>query len=220
VEKLVRAGLQVMAGFIVGFDADDETIFERQHEFISRSPISMAMIGLLTALPSTQLWRRLAAEDRLLNESEGDAAYHPNFVTRLPAATLVSGYGRLLADLYEPRAYFRRALRTLELQRNLPAPKYRRPFSFSVAAVARSLWKQGVRGSYRRAYWAFLARALRTAPHRVAHAMALAIHAEHFIRYTFEDVLPRLTEPAPQRAPLAAEPLVQIRRRDSERVSS
>jgi radical SAM superfamily enzyme YgiQ (UPF0313 family) len=214
VEKLVRAGLQVMAGFIVGFDADDETIFERQHEFISRSPISMAMVGLLTALPSTQLWRRLAAEDRLLHDSEGDAAYHPNFVTRLPAATLVSGYGRLLASLYEPRAYFRRALRTLELQRDLPPPKYRRPLRYSVAAVARSVWKQGVRSGYRRDYWTFLARALRTAPRRVAHAMALAIHAEHFIRYTFEDVLPRLDEGAPERAPLAAQPLVQIRRRE------
>jgi radical SAM superfamily enzyme YgiQ (UPF0313 family) len=213
VEKLVRAGLQVMAGFIVGFDADDETIFERQHEFISRSPISMAMVGLLTALPSTQLWRRLLAEGRLLDEGEGDAAYRPNFVTRLPAAALVAGYGRLLAALYEPDAYFRRALRTLELQRDLPAPKYRRPLGFSVAAVVRSLWTQGVRGAYRRAYWRFLARALRTAPRHVPHAMALAIHAEHFIRYTFEDVLPRLAAQETPRAPIAAEPLVQIRRR-------
>jgi radical SAM superfamily enzyme YgiQ (UPF0313 family) len=208
VEKLVRAGLEVMAGFIVGFDADDETIFERQLEFISRSPISMAMVGLLTALPSTQLWRRLAAEGRLLHEGEGDAAYHPNFVTRLPAATLVEGYGRLLAALYEPRAYFRRALRTLELQRDLPPPKYRRPLRYSAAAVARSVWRQGVRSGYRRAYWAFLARALCTSPRRVARAMSLAIHAEHFIRYTFEDVLPRLTEPPPLREPLVAEPLV------------
>ena len=213
-KKLVSAGLEVMAGFIVGFDADDETIFERQHEFISRSPISMAMVGVLTALPSTQLWRRLAAEGRLLHEGEGDAAYRPNFVTRMPAAALVSGYGRLVAALYEPRAYFRRALRTLELQRDLPSPRYRRSLKFSVAAVARSLWRQGVRSSYRRAYWAFLARALRTAPRRIARTMALAIHAEHFIRYTFEDVLPRLSERAPLRAQLAAEPLVQIRRRE------
>jgi radical SAM superfamily enzyme YgiQ (UPF0313 family) len=214
VEKLVRAGLEVMAGFIVGFDADDETIFDRQLEFISRSPISMAMVGVLTALPSTQLWRRLAAEGRLLHEGEGDAAYHPNFVTRMPAATLVSGYAKLLAALYEPRSYFRRALRTLELQRDLPSGRYRRPLRFSVAAVARSLWRQGLRSPYRRAYWSFLVRALRTAPRQVARAMALAIHAEHFIRYTFEDVLPRLSEPAPLRAPFPAEPLVRIRRRE------
>jgi radical SAM superfamily enzyme YgiQ (UPF0313 family) len=215
VEKLVRAGLEVMAGFIVGFDADDESIFERQYEFISRSPISMAMVGLLTALPSTQLWRRLAAEGRLLHEGEGDAAYHPNFVTRLPADALVAGYGRLLAALYEPSAYFRRALRSLELQRDLPAPRYRRPVRFSIAAVARSLWRQGARSPYRRAYWKFLARALRTAPRRLSRAMALAIHAEHFIRYTFEDVLPRLSEPMPLRPMLPSTPLLQIRRREA-----
>jgi hypothetical protein len=153
-----------------------------------------------------------------LHQGEGDAAYHPNFVTRLPAATLIAGYGRLLASLYEPGAYYRRALRTLELQRDLPSPKYRRPLGFSVAAVARSIWRQGVRGGYRRDYWTFLARALRTAPRRIAHAMAMAIHAEHFIRYTFEDVLPRVSAEPPQRAPLVAEPLVQIRRREPQGV--
>jgi PAS domain S-box-containing protein len=217
VEKLVRAGLEVMAGFIVGFDADDETIFERQHEFISRSPITMAMIGILTALPGTQLWRRLAAEGRLLDGGEGDAAYRPNFVTRLPEATLVSGYGSLLARLYEPRAYFERALRQLRLQREAPAAKYRRPLGYALAAVARSLWKQGVRSGYRLDYWRFLAQAAREAPRRFHRAVALAIHAEHFIRYTREDILPRLEAPrrrlAPQRAASPADvPLFQITR--------
>lgn len=201
VEKLVRAGLEVMAGFIVGFDADDETIFERQHEFIARSPITMAMIGILTALPGTQLWRRLAAEGRLLDGGEGDAAYRPNFVTRLPEPTLVSGYGRLLARLYEPRAYFDRALRQLELQREVPASKYGRPLGYALAALARSVWKQGVRSAYRRDYWRFLAQAARVAPRRFHRAVALAIHAEHFIRYTREDILPRLEAPRPRRAP-------------------
>ena len=220
VEKLVSAGLEVMAGFIVGFDADDETIFERQERFISRSPISMAMVGILTALPSTQLWRRLAAEGRLLSDSHGDAAYRPNFQTRLPVATVVSGYARLLAALYEPRAYFRRALRSLELQRDLPARRHRRPVWFSVAAVARSIWRQGLRGRYRRAYWGFLIRAARTSPRHVARAMALAIHAEHFIRYTFEDILPRLDAAADAPAPLPAGPLVQIRRRERASMKS
>jgi radical SAM superfamily enzyme YgiQ (UPF0313 family) len=214
VEKLVRSGLEVMAGFIVGFDADDETIFERQHEFISRSPISMAMIGILTALPGTQLWRRLAAEGRLHGESKGDAAYRPNFATRLPETVLVDGYRRLLAAVYEPRAYFDRALRALSLQRHLPPPPHRRSFSYSVGALARSLWRQGVRGRYRKEYWRFLARAVLTAPRHFARAVALAIHGEHMLRYTFEEVLPRLAEPTPFPQPVpAAEPLVPLRRR-------
>jgi radical SAM superfamily enzyme YgiQ (UPF0313 family) len=215
VEKLVRSGLQVMAGFIVGFDADDETIFERQYQFISRSPISMAMIGILTALPGTQLWRRLASEGRLHGDSEGDAAYRPNFATRLPEALLIEGYRRLLTRVYEPRAYFDRALRTLSLQRHLRQPPQRRSLRYSVGALVRSLWRQGIRGRYRTAYWHFLARAALTAPRHFAGAVALAIHGEHMIRYTFEEVLPRLADPVPAR-PLApvAERLVPLRRTD------
>jgi radical SAM superfamily enzyme YgiQ (UPF0313 family) len=213
VEKLVSAGLEVMAGFIVGFDADDETIFDRQAEFIASSPISMAMIGILTALPGTQLWRRLAAEGRLSGHSEGDAAYRPNFATRLPEATLVEGYRRLLSQVYEPRAYFDRCLRALALQRHLPLPRQHRSLGYSVRALLRSLWRQGVRGSYRAAYWRFLFRAALTAPLHFGRAIASAIHGEHMIRYTFEDILPRLEQAAP--LPLLApppEPLVEIRR--------
>jgi radical SAM superfamily enzyme YgiQ (UPF0313 family) len=210
VQKLVKSGLEVMAGFIVGFDADDETIFERQHEFISRSPISMAMVGILTALPDTQLWRRLSAEGRLYGDSEGDAAYRPNFATRLPEATLVEGYGRLLARLYEPDAYFERASRSLWLQRHCRPPRFRRSLRYSAAALVRSLWRQGVRARYRGAYWRFLARAALTVPRRFPAAVALAIHGEHMIRYTFEDVLPRIAEPAPhERVPRS---LVRLRR--------
>jgi radical SAM superfamily enzyme YgiQ (UPF0313 family) len=215
VEKLVRAGLDVMAGFIVGFDADDETIFERQREFIARSPIGMAMVGILTALPGTQLWRRLEAEGRLHGDAEGDAAYRPNFDTRIPEAKLVEGYGRLLASLYEPQAYFQRAFRTVELQRDLPPPRYRRSLAYSLRVLFWSIWQQGVRSSYRGIYWRFLLRAALRAPRRFAHAFALAVHAEHMIRYTFEDVLPRVAAPAPprvrRRAPVV-ETVVPLRR--------
>jgi radical SAM superfamily enzyme YgiQ (UPF0313 family) len=215
IEKLVRAGLEVMAGFIVGFDADDETIFERQREFIARSPVSMAMIGILTALPGTQLWRRLAAEGRLHGDAEGDAAYLPNFETRMPEKTLVEGYGRLLASLYEPKAYFARALQAIALQRHLPAPRYRRSLRYSLRVLFGSIWRQGVRGRYRDVYWRFLLRAALIAPQRFARAFALAVHGEHMIRYTFEDVLPRVTatlpHPSPRRAPVA-EAIVPLRR--------
>ncbi|HZO14218.1 MAG TPA: cobalamin-dependent protein, partial [Polyangiaceae bacterium] len=89
VDKLTRRGLTVMAGFIVGFDSDGEGIFDVQRDFLARSPIPMALIGILTALPSTQLWRRLAREGRLYSQGVGDTAYRPNFVTKLPERTLV-----------------------------------------------------------------------------------------------------------------------------------
>jgi len=65
-------GLMVMGGFIVGFDQDNENIFERQIRFIQQTGIAVAMVGILTALPKTRLWQRLKSENRLLEESTGD----------------------------------------------------------------------------------------------------------------------------------------------------
>jgi radical SAM superfamily enzyme YgiQ (UPF0313 family) len=217
VDKLTRRGLEVYGGFIVGFDADDESVFDLQFDFIDRSPIAKAMVGILTALPSTQLWRRLAREGRLFGDSVGDTAYRPNFATRLPEDTLVSGYASLLSRLYAPEAFFRRAFRYLELSRDAPRSPFSRPFWHSAGVGLRSIWYQGVRASYRREYWRFLARVLRTMPDQWMRAMAAAIPAQHMIRYTFEDILPRLAAPAPARAPVAppaeSEGLVTIGRR-------
>jgi radical SAM superfamily enzyme YgiQ (UPF0313 family) len=220
VEKITRNGLQVMAGFIVGFDADadDEDIFERQHEFIAGSPIPMAMVGILTALPGTQLWRRLAREGRLLREAVGDNTYRPNFVTRMPEDRLVEGYGRLLARLYEPKAYFDRALHLLRLMHGVRQNPYRRPLGNKLGTFARSLWRQGVWSSYRREYWRFLMRALILGRWAFVRGVALAVVAEHMIRYTYEDVLPRIAEAATDRArvplpPVEDVPVVPLRRR-------
>jgi len=72
VKKIQSYGMEVMAGFIVGFDNDPEDIFERQIDFIRKSAIPLAMVGLLNALPDTQLWKRLEREGRLLGEASGN----------------------------------------------------------------------------------------------------------------------------------------------------
>ena len=79
VEKLTRKGLEVMAGFIVGFDADDAGIFERQFTFIQNSPIPLAMVVILSALPGSQLWRRLEKEGRLVEDWSGENFGRANF---------------------------------------------------------------------------------------------------------------------------------------------
>ncbi len=92
VEKLTSKGLEVMAGFIVGFDADDEGIFERQLTFIQNSPIPFAMVGILSALPGSQLWRRLEKESRLVEDWSGENFGRTNFRTRIARTHLI---GRL-----------------------------------------------------------------------------------------------------------------------------
>ncbi len=191
VEKLVRGGLDVSAGFIVGFDSDDADAIERSRKWIRASYIPQAMVGILGALPGTQLERRLAKEGRLIERSTGETFGRTNFRTRMDEVELLQSYGKLLADVYSPSAYFERVNRALELRPRGKAPMTL-PWRYAVRCVLASLWHQGVTGSYRLAYWRFLARALVRTPRRLARALSLAISGEHLIRYTREDVMPRL----------------------------
>jgi radical SAM superfamily enzyme YgiQ (UPF0313 family) len=220
VEKLVRSGLEVTAGFIMGFDADDADALDRQREWILRSPIPQAMLGLLTALPGTQLERRLRREGRLRESSSGETFARPNFETKLPESTLLQTYRNALAQIYQPEEYFARCLRSLSLRPN-PSVGLGLPLGYALRCFARSLWKQGVRGSYRRAYWKFLLQVLRRAPRRFARAISLAVAGEHMIRYTRESVLPRLAAAlddverenafaATERLPVACDEVVEV----------
>jgi hypothetical protein len=116
IEKIQRAGIEVMGGFILGFDTDTEDVFDRQLDFIRDNGIVQSMVGLLTAMPHTDLYKRLEREGRLLEENpcrgdNVDAAL--NFIPRMPAKQLIEGYRRLIAETYAPRNYFARALTLL-----------------------------------------------------------------------------------------------------------
>src|SRR5215468_6035042 len=115
VRKIQSYGMEVMAGFIVGFDNDPEDIFQRQIDFIRESAIPLAMVGLLTALPDTQLWKRLEREGRLLGEDAtgNNTVCTFNFKTRLDPAFLVLGYQRIMRTIYGPREYYARVLDSL-----------------------------------------------------------------------------------------------------------
>jgi len=191
VDKLTRAGLEVMAGFIVGFDSDDASAFEAQRAFLDQTPIPLAMVGILTALPDTQLWRRLQAEGRLRDHSDGDAFARTNFDTRLDEETLLRGYADLLAYLYSPAGYLRRCQTYLDLA---PEPMTMALREGSVRIFLRAIWRLGVLSPNRRVFWSLLARAARRSRKQIPWAVEKAIQAEHFFRYTREDVLPRLQQ--------------------------
>ncbi len=109
VRTIQRAGLQVQGGFIVGFDHDSITVFDRMTEFIQRSGIVTAMVGLLNAPRGTRLYQRLEAEGRLLREMTGDNTdCSQNFVPRMNPAALLRGYQRVVQSIYSPAAYYQR----------------------------------------------------------------------------------------------------------------
>ena len=111
VRKIQNHGMEVMGGFIVGFDNDPDDIFERQIKFIRESRDSMAMVGMLNALPDTQLWKRLEKEGRLLGDdaSGNNTVATLNFIPKMDAETLIAGYKDHADDLQAERVLSPRA---------------------------------------------------------------------------------------------------------------
>jgi radical SAM superfamily enzyme YgiQ (UPF0313 family) len=185
VKKIQRYGIEVMAGFIVGFDSDPDDIFEQQINFIRESAIPLAMVGLLTALPDTQLWRRLKREGRLLAESDGDnLSCALNFVPKMNAARLVEGYQRILKTIYQPSEYYRRALECLKrVPQDGPAPQQYGLLSGALS-LARLAFRLGVLDCERREFWRFFRRAAAEHREKFAESMRLAAMGYHFRKLT------------------------------------
>jgi radical SAM superfamily enzyme YgiQ (UPF0313 family) len=181
VKKIQNSGLEVMGGFIVGFDSDTVGIFDRQSSFIERSGIVTAMVGLLMALPETRLFSRLKQEDRIVHDSTGNNVDGVlNFVPRLDREYLVRGYCLLVKRLYAPDAYYRRILTFLREYR--PRGPSLRPTVRDCLALIRSFWVMGICTPGRRAYWKFVAKVMLFHRRLLHLAMTLAIMGHHFRR--------------------------------------
>ncbi len=188
IRVIQESGLWVLAGFIVGFDSDDESIFERQLEFIERTAIAWAMAGVLQAPPTTALFDRMKKEGRLIEGSQATSNFSPpNFRTMLPLPVLLRGLGNLLAGLYEAEPFFKRAFRSLEMWRPRATQRPPRlPLSYNLRVLFASMWRQGLRSSYRRAYWRFLWLMIRNwarQPAKMWLGFMVLLSAHHFVIY-------------------------------------
>jgi radical SAM superfamily enzyme YgiQ (UPF0313 family) len=181
VTSLQGYGFEVMGGFIVGFDNDSQDIFKRQFEFIQRSGVVTAMVGLLTALPQTRLYNRLMKEGRLVADATGnntDAVL--NFKPKLNREFLVNGYRDLVKRLYEPKAYYQR-IRTF-MQHHHPSGPRLRVSPADMKAFVKSFWLLGVWHRGRTQYWRFFWETLLLRPRQFRYAIELAIMGYHFRR--------------------------------------
>jgi radical SAM superfamily enzyme YgiQ (UPF0313 family) len=179
VRVIQKAGLEVMGGFIVGFDHDPLDIFRRQFEFIERCGVVTAMVGLLTALPQTRLYERLLREGRMLADSIGNnTSAVLNFVPRRSREQLLAGYRELMRSLYSPENYYRRVRAFLGTWQPR-GPGTRLAWS-DLRAFLRSLWALGLFQRGRRAYWRLFWGTLVTQPRKFHVAMELAILGHHF----------------------------------------
>ncbi|PYP89044.1 MAG: B12-binding domain-containing radical SAM protein [Blastocatellia bacterium AA13] len=186
VRKIQSYGMEVMAGFIVGFDHDPDDIFERQINFIRESAIPLAMVGLLNALPDTQLWRRLEKEGRLLGESAGDNTSDSlNFVPKMNPARLIEGYQSIMRTIYNSREYYERTLECLKrVIQEGPAPKRPQSLINDLAAVTRIALTLGVLDHERREFWRFITRAFSEHRDKLADSLRLAAMGYHFRKLT------------------------------------
>jgi len=185
------AGLWVLAGFIVGFDSDDETIFARQQAFIELTAIPWAMAGILMAPPTTALFDRMKREGRLIEDSQSIMQFGlPNFRTILPLPILLRGLSTLLEGLYQPDAFFERSYNSLKVWN--PKPTQKPPnlgMTYNLRCLFASIWCQGIRSSYRSSYWKFLYRMVSSfwrSPAKLWLGFTMLLSAHHFVLYSKE----------------------------------
>jgi radical SAM superfamily enzyme YgiQ (UPF0313 family) len=179
VKRIQRAGLQVQGGFIVGFDSDPPSIFQRQIDFIQKSGIVTAMVGLLQAPPGTRLYERLKREGRLQEGITGDNVDGTtNIIPRMNLDALRDGYKTVMEYIYSPAQYYQRVKTFL---REYRPPKIKaRLDAQRFLAFFRSILRLGILGKERFHYWKLLLWTLLRRPRLFSEAVTFAIYGYHF----------------------------------------
>jgi radical SAM superfamily enzyme YgiQ (UPF0313 family) len=178
VKRIQRAGLQVQGGFIVGFDSDTPSIFQRQIDFIQKSGIVTAMVGLLNAPPGTRLYSRLKQEGRLTGLISCNTDGTTNIIPRMDLNALKEGYKKIMGQIYSPKSYYERVRTFLK---EYKAPRTEIPLDFQrFLAFFRSSIRLGVFGKERFHYWKLLLWTLRKRPQLMPMAITFAIYGHHF----------------------------------------
>jgi len=200
VHTLQHHGFQVMGGFIVGFDSDTPSIFDRQIQFIQKSGIVTAMVGLLQAPLNTELHRRLQAEGRINttftgNNTDGTT----NIISMMDANILNTGYRHILDQIYSPKLFYQRIKNFLTEFRPNQATvtlEWR-----EILAFFRSIGRLGILGEERWEYWKLFFWAIFTHPKHFAMAITLSIYGYHFRKVSQLHILQASPQPAAQPKP-------------------
>lgn len=183
IEKIQKSGLQVQGGFIVGFDNDPATIFELQAEFIRKSKIITAMVGILNAPLGTKLYERLKTENRLTDKFSGDNTdCSTNFVPKINYDTLVEGYKSMLTKIYAPKNYYKRVGEFLKIYNNKQKKAFRLKW-VELLAFARSTVQLGFFSKERFQYCKLILWTLFTRPSKFPMAVTFAIYGYHFRKF-------------------------------------
>ena len=181
IRKIQRAGMQVSGGFIVGFDSDSPSVFQRQIDFIQQSGIVSAMVGLLNAPRKTRLYERLQAENRLTFDATtgNNTDLSMNFIPRMNYHELIEGYKKIIRDIYTTKPYYKRIRRLLLNYKPFNAKPERIDW-VALRAFIRSVFIIGMINKGRTDYWKLLIWTLFNRPGLMVDAVTFAIYGYHF----------------------------------------
>jgi len=181
VKKIQNHGFEVQGGFIIGFDSDPISIFRSQINFIQKSGIVTAMVGLLNAPRGTRLYQRLKKENRLLEVFSGDNTdCSINFIPKMRYETLINGYRHILNTIYSPRQYYERVRTFLKEYRPPKVKRIPQMKFYHIEGFIKSVWFLGVREKGRRYYWKLLILTLFKHPRAFPLSVSLSVYGFHF----------------------------------------
>lgn len=184
VKKIQNHGIEVMGGFIVGFDSDPLSIFKNQINFIQKSGIVTAMVGLLNAPPGTRLYQRLRNENRILkgfagNNTDGSM----NFIPKMDHDVLIKGHKEIVSTIYSHKNYYER-IRAF-LREYKPRNSVIRRIHFQdILSLLKSMWVLGIKENGKLQYWRLFISTLFKHPRTMPISISLAIYGYHFRKIT------------------------------------
>ena len=180
VKKIQQAGIQVAGGFIVGFDSDTPTVFQRQIDFIQQSGIVSAMVGLLNAPKNTKLYKQLEAENRLTTDATGNNTDSSmNFIPKMDHGELMDGYHNIIRNIYSTRPYYKRVRQLLLNYNQLCKAQNKINFSL-LKAFLKSVFVIGFLNKGRREYWKLIVWTLFNRPKLMVDALTCTVYGYHF----------------------------------------
>jgi radical SAM superfamily enzyme YgiQ (UPF0313 family) len=180
VRQIQKAGLQVSGGFIVGFDSDTETVFQRQVNFIQKSGIVTAMVGLLNAPKNTQLYRQMEMENRLTVDATGsNTDFTMNFIPKMNQQKLLEGYQHIIASIYKDRPYYERIREMLRNYKPIKVGSSQLDISH-IKAFIKSVFVLGLVNKGRFEYWKFMCWTIFRKPNLFIDAVTMAVYGYHF----------------------------------------
>jgi radical SAM superfamily enzyme YgiQ (UPF0313 family) len=186
IKKIQQSGMQVQAGFILGFDSDRQSVFDNLIQFIQKSGVVTAMVGLLNAPRGTKLYSRLMNENRLspVESTGNNTDFSMNFVPKMGVEELLKGYKKVVSTIYSPGNYYERILTFLRNYKSGENNKSKYRYCH-IKAFVKSIWHLGIIDKGRFSYWKLIFWSLIRKPQCLHLAVTLAICGFHF-RSMFE----------------------------------